>query len=53
VIYRIGTRRDGDARELYLVPGVVLTVYGPARQGRVRLRRAHRPREHGPDVSDG
>ena len=52
VVYRIGTQRDGDARELYLVPGVVLTVYGE-RPGRVRLRRALRPVEQGPDQSDG
>ena len=52
MVYRIGTRRDGDARELYLVPGVVLAVYGP-RRGRVRVRRTLRPRQHGPDLSDG
>jgi hypothetical protein len=53
MVYRIGTRRRGDARELYLVPGVVLTVYDGGRRGRVRLRRALRPAEHGPDLSDG
>lgn len=49
MIYRIDNG-DGTTRELFLQPGVVLTVFGVLGLDRCRLRRALRPSPRGDDA---
>ncbi|MCA8924379.1 MAG: hypothetical protein KDD82_21395 [Planctomycetes bacterium] len=55
MVFQIGTVRESSARELFVQPGVVLSVVDPERGvlGRVRVRRVLRPRVHGPDLDAG
>lgn len=53
MLFRIGTARGGDLRELFLGPGTLLTAFDRPEGWRCRLRRVRGPRPVGPDQDEG
>lgn len=53
MLFRVGTVRAGDLRELFLLPGAVLSAFDRPEGWRCRLRRVRGPRPAGPDLCEG